>query len=94
MAWTTLVGKMGNMKKDVKWVVCPQSRPGYVLIQSEKRIAEVNLTTGKATLSNGKGHPGFQALAKMMGAVEVDCPKEILDKLKDTKAESGPIRVV
>jgi hypothetical protein len=94
MSWTTLIGKMGNMKKAVKWVVCPQSKPGFVLIQSERRIAEVNIETGKAMLSNGKGHPGFTSLAKMMGAVEVDCPKEILDKLKETKAETGPIRVV
>lgn len=94
MAWTTLVGKMGNMKKDVEWVVCPNSKPGFVMIQSEKRIAVVNLTTGKAILSNGKGHPGFLCLNAALGAVEVDCPKEILDKLKETKVDSGPIRVV
>lgn len=95
MAWTTLIGKMGNMKKSVEWIVCPTgNKPDRIMIQSDKRIAEVNLTTGKAILSNGKGHPGFAALSKMMGAIEVDCPNEILEKLKETKVDSGPIRVL
>lgn len=94
MAWTKFIAKMGNMKKAVEWIVCPQAKPGFFLIQSEKRIAEVNMETGKAILSAGKGHPGFQALSKIMGAVEVDCPKEILDTLKEIKPETGPIRVV
>jgi hypothetical protein len=94
MAANTVHGKMGNMKKSVEWVIYPESKDGKRTIQSSRRIAQVNLETGKAILSDGKCHPAFLCLNAALGAVEVDCPKEILDKLKETKVESGPIRVV
>ena len=85
-------GKLGNMRKSVDWVVCHVSNdsPNERTIQSDKRIARINLDTGKAMLSDGKGgHPGFHKLAKFAGAVEVDCPQDILDQLKNLDEDHG-----
>jgi hypothetical protein len=76
--------KLGNMRKAQEFTVCPVSNqePHLVTIQSDKRIAKIDLNTGKAMLSDGKGgHQGFMKLLPFMGATEVDVPKETLDEL-------------
>jgi hypothetical protein len=85
MSFTNVKGKMGNMRKEADWVVYPQSNPGSrtVTIQCDKRIAKVDLTTGKAILSSGKGgHQGFIMLDPLMGATLVECSPEILEQLR------------
>lgn len=52
-------GKLGNMRKSVEWLIYPRQENGNlndIFIQSNKRIARINLETKKAVLSNGKGH--------------------------------------
>jgi hypothetical protein len=91
--WKSVVGKMGNMKKSVDWIVCPVSNAEeqMVYIQSDKRIARINMTTGKAMLSSGRGgHPGFHALHPMLGAVEVDVPAEIMDQVRERRDAMTP----
>ena len=86
--------KLGNMRKAVEWVLYPQKLEALhlVVIQSDKRIAEVNLTTGKAKLSTGKGgHNGFAHLSREMGAIEVVVPPEILNELRDKVAANPQI---
>lgn len=89
-----VIGKLGNMRKAVEWTVYPKdaNEQTTVIIQCDKRIAQVNLETGKALLSDGKGgHQGFFKLNKIVGAVEVDCPQGMLDQLKAGKIPVGPV---
>ena len=97
----TITGKMGNMRKVVDWVVCPVSNTEKHerTIQADKRIARVNMETGKAVLSDGKGgHQGFHKLLPFAGAKEVDCPQDILDQLRnldeDHGVQSGPVTIM
>ena len=67
-----VVGKLGNMAKSVDWSVYPH-RTGETeaVIQSDKRIAKINLETGAGVVSNGKGgHNGFMHLSRMLGAMD------------------------
>jgi hypothetical protein len=85
-----ITAKLGNMKKAQEFVVCPVSNtaPHEVTIQSDKRIARVNLNTGKAMLSSGKGgHQGFMQLSPALGAVEVDVTPELIEQLKPLQAK-------
>lgn len=85
--------KLGNMKKDQRWVIYPPGEDkNLVMIQCDKRIAQVNLTTGKAILSDGKnGHNGFVKLSKFLGAMDVDVPADVLKQLQDNPVPSGPV---
>jgi hypothetical protein len=77
--------KLGNMRKAQEFTVCPVSNqePHLVTIQSDKRIAKIDLNTGKAMLSDGKGgHQGFMKLLPFMGATEVDVPGDVVERLK------------
>jgi len=85
MGVKNVTGKLGNMRKAVEWVLYPQTadEPHIVIIQSERRIAQVNLTTGLAVLSTGKGgHNGFMHLSPALGATSVNVPPEMLAELK------------
>lgn len=80
-----ITAKLGNMKKAQEFVIYPVSNtaPHEVTIQSDKRIARVNLNTSKAMLSSGKGgHQGFMQLSPALGAVEVDVTPELVEQLK------------
>ncbi len=93
-----VTGKMGNMRKAQSWVIYPlkEGEDGNErLIQCDKRIAKVNLETGKAILSSGKGgHQGFAQLSAFLGAVEVDCPQDLIDQIKAFKPQVGAIALI
>ena len=87
-----VTGKIGNMRKSVEWTVCPVSNneTDERTIQSEKRIAKVNLTTETVVLSDGKGgHQGFMKLSNAFGAKEYPCPEEILTQLRNLDEDHG-----
>ena len=69
--------KLGNMRRAAQFLLYPRkSEADTVTIQSDSRIAQVNLTTGKTWLSSGKGGRygnTFLHLSPVLGAVEVDC---------------------
>lgn len=91
MAIKSVDCKLGNMRKVANWVLYPQKadKLDEVIIQCDKRIAQVNLTTGKAMLSSGKGgHNGFMHLSPVLGAVEVDVPADVLQTLKGLVAKN------
>jgi len=93
MGFKNVTVKLGNMRKAVSWVLYPQKADSLnkVIIQCDKRIASVDLDTGKAMLSSGKGgHNGFMHLSPMMGAVEVDVPADTLAELKRLVATNKP----
>jgi hypothetical protein len=89
----TIKGKFPGMRDSWFWVVYPfKEGDKEIIIQMDKRIAKVNLDTGKALLSaNGKAT--FVALSKVLGATEVTTPKDMLDQLKKLKPNSGTVRV-
>lgn len=95
--------KLGNMRKATRFTLCPQSETALneVIIQSDRRIARIDLNTGKAILSSGKAsHPGFIELLAIRGAVTVDVPADVLAELNrltatNTKGDGiGTIKVV
>ena len=80
----SVIAKLGNMKKAQDFTICPVStnEPDQITIQSDKRIAQVNLTTKKVILSDGKGgHQGFLKLLPILGAKEYDCPQDVIDQI-------------
>ena len=88
----SIEAQFGNMRKPQDFTVYP-ARAGSVeiILQCEKRIANVNLLTGKVVLSNGKGgHQGFIKLSPILGAVEVDCPPDVLNQLREWFAPKKP----
>lgn len=90
-------GKLGNMRKPVEWTVYPSRKQGerVVIIQSDKRIAAVNLDTGDTVLSDGKGgHPGFLKLSTLLGATKCMCPSELMEQLQQLPEQVGPVRVL
>ncbi len=96
-----IVARLGNMRKVAEWTVCPRASGAGaddpIIIQSDKRIARVDLATGKMTLSSGKGgHNGFAHLSPMMGAVTIDAPADLLDAMRNLSPTlpSGPVRLV
>jgi len=90
-------GKVGNMRKAVDWVVYPGEREQdgnkVLFVQSDKRALAVNVETRKGVLSNGKGHPGFHTVSKMMvqlgQAKVIDVPQEFIDQCVEGQAKSG-----
>jgi hypothetical protein len=101
MRFIDITCKIGNMRKAASFTVCPKATPDSreVTIQSDKRIARINLDTGKVVLSDGKGgHPGFHKLLAICGAVELDCPADVLEQLRGLDSEGklpgGPVRIM
>ena len=97
--FVTVTGKLGNMRKAVEWVVYPRRADArgksVVIIQSDNRIAAVNLDTGDAVLSDGKGgHPSFQKLSESLGATKCICPSEMLEQLRQQPEQVGPVRIL
>ena len=87
-----VTAKLGNMRKAVEWVIYPfNAEDRLLMIQCDKRIAQINLETGKGMLSDGKGgHQGFFKLNRMAGAKEIDCPSELLEQLREIKRQKYP----
>jgi hypothetical protein len=90
----SVTGKFKGMRKDVEWTVYPHSAGDTeMMIQSSKRIAKINMKTGKAVLSKA-GKSSFAGLSDMMGATVVDTPKDIMTQLKDLDATGKQVRLV
>lgn len=83
-------GKLGNMRKSVDWTVYPhKDGETTIFVQSDKRAVSIDLTTGKGMLSNGKGHPSFMSVLKVLGAVEIDVPQDFIDACLEAQPKSG-----
>jgi hypothetical protein len=86
--------KLGNMRLAADWVVYPADLRGAavqaVTIQCDRRIARVDLETGRTLLSDGKGgHQGFAKLA--FGSIVCDCPPEALAALRAMDHSSSTV---
>ena len=82
-----VIGRFPGMRKDQEWIVYPAQpgdNPNLFLIQSDTRCARVDVSTGDALVSSGKGgHPGFHTLSPQLGAKVVKAPENILDQLQE-----------
>ncbi len=76
--------KFGNMKGEAqKFVLYPYDGGDTLVIQSGKRIAQINLKTGKTILSKQiQGGAYFMHLGNFFGATVCDFPAEELTKIK------------
>lgn len=96
----SITAKLGNMRKAAEFTLYPGDDPTAIIIQSDKRIAQINVETGEGVLSSGMGgHPGFHALSKFLGATEITVSKELCEELKSKQAEyeiqpGGGIRIL
>lgn len=79
MPFATVTGKFLNMRKEQEFTVCPKGE-NQALIQSDKSIGLLDLTTGKGML-NTKGKY-FAHLNKVFGAVDFDFPQEFVNNVK------------
>lgn len=93
--FSSVFGKLGNMRKPVEWTVMPGEWSENVIIQSANRIAKIHKASGKAWLSNGKGgHQGFIKLMPYLGAVEVEVPEEFMAQIVGLGVGvAGPVRI-
>jgi hypothetical protein len=79
-----VICKLGNMKKPQEFTIYPEEadRPHLVLIQSDKRIAQIDLNSGKGVLSDGKGgHQGFWKL-QAAGAMAIEVPPDVVAEIR------------
>ena len=82
--------KLGNMRKAADFVVYPKGENDtHLLLQSDKRIARVEIATRKGILSSGKGgHPGFMAL-QLPGTMPIELSAEQLAEALGAQPKSG-----
>lgn len=76
--------KLGNMRKAQDFTIYPASPDSErFVIQSDKRIAQIDVAEKIAILSNGKGgHPGRDKLTPQAGAVLVPVSSELIEEIK------------
>ena len=91
--FTTVRARFGNMRKETSFTLCPGSG-GRVILQSEKRIAEL-LSPDVVLLSDGKGgHPGFHKLSRDLGAREFPVDRGLGETIIALAQQSlGPVVV-
>lgn len=95
----TISAKLGNMRKVAEFVIYPikDHNPEKVVIQSDNRICEVEMATGKAKISDGKGgHQGMVKLMAALGAKEIEVPVGVMEELRRIvkEIEPGPAVIV
>jgi|SRR5688572_1104794 len=82
--------KLPGMNKPQEFVIYPLAKDATeAIIQSDKRIARINLETGKGVLSKSKVNNGFMHLNKMFGAYDIELTKDQLMELKLTAIGNG-----
>jgi hypothetical protein len=77
--------KFGNMRGEAqRFTIYPYNGGDTILIQSDKRIAQINLKTGATILSKQcQGGAYFMHLNDFMGAMQCEFPKDELVKLQE-----------
>ncbi len=82
----TITAKLGNMRKTVEWVIYPldPKAPNLIIIQSDKRIARIDIEKDIAFLSDGKHGNSFLSLSPQLGAKLVEVSVSLVDVLRQT----------
>lgn len=83
MRFFSVTAKLGNMRKAVSWSIYPESADSEtVKIQSDTRMAEINRSTGLATLSKSRsGGAVFMDLMTIRGATVVPVSRELIEEI-------------
>ena len=94
MAIDHIVCKLGNMRKEVEWVVypLPKDEPDskLVSIQSDHRYCVFDKETGKGLLSKHCGSGAYSIHAHpSLGATPITVPKDIIEKALAARPKSG-----
>lgn len=95
MTFTSVVAKLGNMKKAVDWTVYPQATNAVdndvITIQSDHRIAAINVRNRTGILSAHKGSGAyFMHLNTAFGATVLsDIPQDVIDAIVATQPKKG-----
>jgi hypothetical protein len=87
-----ITAKLGNMRKAASFTVYPQGTGSAdeAIIQSDKRIAKINLNNGHGLLSDGKGgHQGFLKLNRALGAMDIVVPMSLVEQIKKNRPKTG-----
>lgn len=76
--------KLGNMRKAVEFTIYPRDAGNPVVqIQSDSRIAQINLETGKGVLSKGRPGGAYNIdLLAIRGATAIEVPQQVIDDIK------------
>ena len=90
--------QLGNMRKDENFVFYPkdESSQDFVIIQSDRRIAKIDLRNGQAILSKGRtGGAFFVHLMPALGATEIILKDDQLKAVKEkvNSLQTGPVRI-
>lgn len=92
MSRFSVTAKLGNMRKAVDWTVYPASRggaDGKILIQSDSRIALIDIASKKAVLSAHASSGAYFVHLQMPGRTVVDVPQELIDAALAAQPQSG-----
>lgn len=84
----TFNAKFGKMRKVANWTVYPGEDDKILRIQSDKRCAIIDATTGKGILSPAANYPVF-ALIGGPGCEAFIVSPELLEEIKGCKLKSG-----
>lgn len=84
-----IIAKLGKMRKAVDWVVYPAgTAENVIIIQSDKRIAFFDATTGKGRLSPSCSYPYFP-LVNATGSEAIEVSPEFIQECRNAQARKG-----
>lgn len=85
----TITCKIGNMRKEQKWVVYPASfrDSRFLMCQCETRVLQLDPGTGKGILS--KNCPSGAYFVHLTGGDPVTVPSELVARFQDARPGSG-----
>jgi hypothetical protein len=89
--------KAGNMKKEQEFTLYPYSGGDYIILQSDKRFARVNLRTGEGTM-NAKGCNYANSISLQLNPLKFQLPADtktaIQEFLWNNEGKDGNIKGV
>ncbi len=82
-----VTAKLGNMRKAQSFIVYPlKSDATHIILQSDKRVASIEIATGNGMLSDGKGsYQPFVKLSPRLGAMPITVGREFIDECLKAK---------
>jgi hypothetical protein len=88
----TISWKPPTRRKEEEFVIYKAAEDGTVVIQSGKSICQIDLST-KKMVANIKGQDSkyFVHLNESLGAVNMDCPDELFNAIKENIPQAGDI---
>jgi len=96
MKFRDITLKLGNMRAAQEFTMYPNNPTDTVItIQSDKRIARIDLTTGNGIISDGKGgHQGHAKLHPALGGKGIKVDADTLAKLQEMAKQGTGTSVI